>query len=522
MSNPSLAEFEQEIGARIGRADWEGAAAAAAACRAAWPSAATGWLFGSIVALLTEDRERALALIEERLGDEPGDVQCLLQKAECLFGLGRREEALAAVGAAAESAAHNPQALEAIGDFLVNAQEQARAVTAYDQALATVPERAEVLAKRAAVHTFLGNFELAARDHSAVLALSPADPDALTGLAGLRPADRSLVASMETALASAYPGSKQAATLHFGLASSYEDLGEYPQSWRHLSAANRLERARIDYHPETDRAVIDRIIAAFPDVEPLRPDTTGERPIFIVGLPRTGTTLVERILGSHSQVHPAGELHALSEAIGTVYRRAVPGPSAGWLAYAAALGGLDAAAIAREYLTRTRAQRGARARFSDKHPANFFYCALILRAFPNARIVHLTRRPLAACYAIYKARFEAAFPFSYDLEELGQFYVGYRRLMAHWHAILPGRILDVAYEDLVTAQEPATRRLLESLDLPFETACLDFHLNPLPAMANAVQVRKPLYDSSLEQWRHYAAELAPVRARLEAAGIRVD
>jgi tetratricopeptide (TPR) repeat protein len=374
------------------------------------------------------------------------------------------------------------------------------------------------------VHRFLGNFDLAACDYETVLTVSPGDSEALKGLAELRrqSTDRNHVIAMEAALAAAPADSKDAATLHFGLAKSYEDLNDYAASWRHLSAGNKIERRRIKYQPELDRATMERIIAGFPNLEAVGPDSTGERPIFIVGLPRTGTTLVERIIGSHSTVHSAGELPALSEAVGEAVNRAAPFQSRSWVGYAATLGDLSGEPIAREYLARARARRGDRARFSDKQPTNFYYCALILRAFPNARIVHLTRHPLAACYAIYKTRFGTTYPFAYDLAEIGDFYVDYHRLMAHWHRVLPGRILDVAYEDVVTAQEPTTRRLLEYLDLPFEEACLDFHLNPAStATASSVQVRQPLYDSSLQQWQHYAAELAPLRARLQAAGISI-
>jgi hypothetical protein len=311
--------------------------------------------------------------------------------------------------------------------------------------------------------------------------------------------------------------------LHFGLAKSYEDLGEYAASWRHLSAANRLQRARYPYDPAHERAVMDRIIAGFPNIEPLTSDTTGEQPIFIVGLPRTGTTLVERILGSHSQIHSAGELQALSEAIRVAVEAQSQDLPGTWLDYAGALGQLDGGLIAREYLARARARRGDRPRFSDKQTANFFYCALILRAFPNARIVHLTRHPLAACYAIYKTRFFGTFPFGNDLDDLADFYIGYRQLMEHWHKVLPGRILDVAYEDVVNAIEPSTRRLLDFVGLPYEEGCLEFHRNPAATMtASSVQVRQPLYDSSLQQWRNYAAELAPLSKRLETAGISIE
>jgi hypothetical protein len=328
---------------------------------------------------------------------------------------------------------------------------------------------------------------------------------------------------MEAALAAAPAESEDITTLHYGLAKSYEDLGEYAASWRHLSAASKRQRARFQYDPAHERAVIGRIIAGFPHVEPVAADATGEQPIFIVGLPRTGTTLVERILGNHSQIHSAGELSALSEAIGAVVDGLAPVLSEGWLGFAAVLGELDGESIAREYLARSRSRRGDRPRFSDKQTANFFHCALILRAFPNARIVHLTRHPLAACHAIYKTRFYGTFPYGNDLAELGDFYVDYRRLMAHWHSVVPGRIMDLAYEDVVTALEPTVRRLLEFVDVPFEPACLEFHRNPTATMtASSVQVRKPIYDSSLHLWKNYAAELAPLRARLEAAGIEID
>jgi hypothetical protein len=287
-----------------------------------------------------------------------------------------------------------------------------------------------------------------------------------------------------------------------------------------LSSANRIERRRHTYDTAQDRGVVERIVAGFQGEQPVVPDTTGESPIFIVGLPRTGTTLVERIIGNHSLVHPAGELLALRDAVGAVVDRTAPHLSTTWLGYAEALGDLPGEPIAREYLARSRAHRGDRPRFTDKAPANFYYCGLILRAFPNARIVHLTRHPMAACYAIYKTRFEGGFAFSYDLLELAEYYLGYHKLMAHWHRVLPVRILDVAYEQVVTAQEATTQRILDYLGLPFEEGCLAFHLNPAPASTpSAVQVRQPLYSSSLEQWRHYSNELAPLRERLAAGGV---
>ena len=524
MSEPTLHQYQHEIGASLSRADWEAARTLAARCRAAWPDDPSGWLLGSMAALFADQKDAALDIIEERLSIDPDNTQCRIQQAECLFALGQRERAFAAADLAADGATHVPEALDAVGTFLTFANEHSRALRVYDLAVAVAPSDHRMVTNRAMIHQYLGNFDRAAHDFETALTLSPGYPDALKGLAELRrqSSECNSIAAMEAALAATPGDPRAAATLHFGLAKSYEDVGEYSKSWRHLTAANQLERARLQYNPEQDRATIKCIIGQFPDLEGAYEDSTGESPIFIVGLPRTGTTLVERIIGSHSAVHSAGELSALAEAVSIAVVR--QGPAArNWLGFTQTFGKLDEKLIAQEYLARARAQRGDRPRFSDKAPANFFYCALILRAFPNARIIHLTRHPLAACYAIFKTRFTGGYPFSYDLAELADFYVSYRQLMAHWHRTLSGRVLDVAYEDVVTAQQATTRRLLDFIDLPFEAACLDFHLNPAStSTSSSVQVRQPLYDSSLRQWRYYAAELEPLRRRLEAAGIIVE
>jgi tetratricopeptide (TPR) repeat protein len=525
MTSRTLTDFQHEIGSRMDRGDFRGAAAAAAGCRAAWPSESAGWLLGSIAALMAENPQTALTLIDERLAMDPDDSQCWLQKAECLLSLGDRAGSLAAADAAAVHAGTLSMSLDAIGEFLFHANEYRRALAVYDRAVAAAPGDPIIRAKRADLHRALGDFDQAARDYEAVLVLSPTAPKALKGLVELRrqSADRNLVAPLQAALARAPAGSTDAAILHFGLAKSFDDLGDPARSWQHLVAGNRIERARLEYAAENDLDFIAGLIAAFPRIEMPSADTTAERPIFIVGIPRTGTTLVERILSCHSAVDAAGEIGALPEAIDVTVERTLARSAPDRVRYTDVLGRLDGAMLAAEYLARVRARRGERTRFTDKLLTNFFHCALLLRAFPNAHIVHVTRHPLAACYAIYQTRFNGTYPFAYDLTEIAEFYLGYRRLMAHWHAILPGRILDVAYEDVVTALEPTTRDLLHRVDLPFEAACLEFQRNPTPVITtSSVQVRAPLYASSLHRWKRYAEPLAPLRERLAAGGIDVD
>lgn len=527
MRIPTVAEFEFEIGSKMARNDFPGAIAAAAGCRAAWPNEKAGWLLGSFAELCSGNGAAALALIDACLAPDPDNVQFRLQQAECLMSLGRRQEALAAALAAAASKRADPAALDIAGQFLVNAREYGMALTVYDRAITAAPTDLSMLFKRSTVQRFVGDWVLAARDLDTLLTLSPLDAEALKARVdlGRQSTECNFIGTLQTALAAAAPESTHAAALHFALAKSYEDLGEYALSWNHLISGNRLERSRTDYQPETDRAVIERFITDFAQVEPIRADTTGERPIFIVGLPETGITLIERIIGRHSQVHCAGNLPAFSQAIASALARTGQPRAHDWREFAASLHALDGKCIAHDYLTLSIAQRGrGRPRFSDTQPANLFYCALMLRAFPNARIVHLTRQPLAACYDIYRARLDAGFPFAYDLHELADFYVSYGRLMAHWHHVLPGRILDVAYEDVVTSPEPTTRRLLDYLDLPFEPACLEFHLNPAPmaGIAGSADASRSPYDPSLQHWRHFETQLAPLRARLVDAGIKVE
>ena len=525
MTTPSVTDFKRHIAALMDARDWAGAATAATACRAAWPADPAGWLLGSFVALLSDQKDTALALIDGGLAARPRDFECLLHRAECLWTLGRRADAIGAAEVAIDAAAEHPPALTAVGLFFSHAGQYERAIAVFDRAAGDAPRDTSVLAHRAAAHRFLGNFEQAAADYDAVLAINPADVEALKARGELRKqsAEQNSISSLEAALALNPGDPEHVAPLHFALAKAHEDLGDYAASWRHLRAANGLERSRLRYDVARDRRMMDRLIAGFPDVEPILPDTTGESPIFVIGLPRTGTTLLERILGSHSQVHSAGELAVMFEAIGGVIARTRPPVDLEIDEYAALVARMDGPTLAAEYLARVRPWRGDRPRFSDKQLTNFFYCAPILRAFPNARIVHLTRQPLAACYAVYKTRFTRGFSFAYDLAELADFYIGYRALMTHWHRVLPGRILDVAYEDIVTSQESTTRMVLDYCGLPFEPACLDFHSTAgAVTTASAVQVRQPLYDSSIDLWRHYAEGLEPLRQRLAAAGIATD
>ena len=243
-------------------------------------------------------------------------------------------------------------------------------------------------------------------------------------------------------------------------------------------------------------------------------------PIFVLGMPRTGTTLVERILGSHSRVFSAGELNNFSLELMRLSGKAAGQKRPSRLDFVAATAALDFRALGEAYVTAVRPLRDERPHFIDKLPFNFLYAGLIHLALPDARIINLQRHPMDTCYAVYKQLFRDAYPFSYDLDDLGQYYIAYHRLMQHWNAVMPGVIHTMRYESLVADIEGESRRLLEYCGLPWEDQCLRFHENrEASTTASALQVRQPVYATSVGKWRHYERQLEPLRQRLEQAGI---
>jgi hypothetical protein len=322
---------------------------------------------------------------------------------------------------------------------------------------------------------------------------------------------------------------RAAVQIHYALAKEYEDLGDYPRSFQHLQHGARIRRAHMQYDVERDLATVDWIIESFPVApseamaDPGKVAPSAAAPIFILGLPRSGSTLVDRILSSHSLVSSAGELNAFALAIVDAVRKQSGRTQMSRQELIAASASLDFAALGRDYLERARASGATGDYFTDKMPLNYLYCGLIRRALPNAKIIHVSRSPMAACYAMYKMLFEDGYPFSYDLEEIGRYYLAYRRLMEHWWRSMPGAMLSLRYEDLISDQLGVTLSLLKFCGLEWQEACAQFHQNPSPTTtASAAQVRRPLYDSSVSQWRHYEAQLAPLAAQLRAGGISVD
>ena len=308
--------------------------------------------------------------------------------------------------------------------------------------------------------------------------------------------------------------------LRHALAKELEDLGRYDESFEHLAAGRSRKRAASRYAFSRDAALFEAVTRATPAPLPVDTYPTAGAPIFVVGMPRTGTTLLERMLASHSQVASVGESQnfavLLKRAVATRTPTVLDPPT---IARAATL---DFAALGRAYLEQTRPD-GARPRFVDKMPLNFFYLGHIARALPGARIVVLRRHPLDTVVANFRQLFATTMPYyeyAYDLGDAARYWLAFDALITHWQRVLPGRLVEVEYESLVNEPERALPPVLAHCGLEWETACLEFNRNPhAVATASAVQVRQPLYASSVGRWRRYQAHLAPALTVFAAAGL---
>jgi tetratricopeptide (TPR) repeat protein len=519
-----LHERQERVLSLMKEGNWPAARDACRLLTVQHPTWARGWYLAAQVAFREGDPAQALEAVGRALVLHPKDPGAHLLRGQCLLALGQLTQACAAAGAARERAPSNPAFWDAIGTVLTRSGDQAGALVAYEEALRLAPGSVRLIFNRAAVRRFVGDLAGAEADYDRVIALDPSDFEAYRNRADLRAqtAQHNHVNELERVLAERRPPWRGEVLLRYALAKEQEDLGEHEESFQHLARGARLRREHLRYDVKIDVATVDWIIEAFTGSPPALPGAPEDAPIFIVGLPRSGSTLLERILGCHSRVRSAGELDCFARALVAAVRCTTGRSQLSRQEMVASSAGVDFAALGRDYLDRARAAGAAGPCFTDKTPLNYLYCGLIHRALPNAKIVHMHRSPMAACYAIHKTLFEEGYPFAYDLGELGQYYVAYRRLMEHWERVLPGVIHVVSYEALIDDQIKETRRLLAFCGLEWEEGCVEFHRNPAATTtASAAQVRRPLYRSSVSQWRHHETHLAALRGQLEAAGIDV-
>jgi tetratricopeptide (TPR) repeat protein len=444
---------------------------------------------------LAERQSRAGHLIEaaatyrKLIAIRPTDAEGHNNLGNMLNALGKIDEAADHYQRAVTLKPNLAEAHNNLGNVLRDRGELGRALAHYEQALKLRPNFAEAHYYRSDLKTFrAGDPDLAALEALA------ADS------AGLSPSKRLYI--------------------HFALGKALEDVGDYRRAFEHLLEGNALMRREVNHNDVANQQTIRGLASTFDSGTLARFQGVGDPttvPIFVLGMPRSGSTLVEQILASHPQVHGGGELMNLNSTI--VANSKVSGRSG--LSRENPVFEIESfRRLGQAYVASLPPLPDGKTRITDKAPSNFFQIGLIRLILPNARIVHTMRDPADTCLSCFSRLFTRGQTYSYNLSELGRYYRGYHELMAHWRSILSaGAMLDVSYEEVVDNLEEQARRLIDFCGLPWDDRCLSFHKTRRPiSTACTVQVRQPVYRTSVQRWRRYEAYLQPLLTELEGCG----
>lgn len=508
----------QDAAAALTRGDAAGARETLQYLVAGPAESADAWLLLSRVEQFDVQFDAMLAAAERALALSPARWDLRFRHLECLLYCGRADAVRARLAEyEAESPGH--AVLARLAEFHAHCLDHAAARRCLDGALAQAPHNADYLFSRAASEIALGELDAAEATLDRVIAIRPDDSDAWRNRSTLRRQlpDDNHVDSIRERLAAGPLRPASEAQLCYALAKELEDLQAYEASFEALARGASARRRILGYQVEHDLEVMQALQESF-DHDTLsraRPGFEQRGPLFVLGLPRSGTTLVERILGSHSQVDSLGEVNDFAFSLmHTLGQRG----SKTELVRAATT--IDPRKLGERYWLGMTRYGHAGPLLIDKTPLNYLYLGLLRMALPAARVIHVRRAPMDSCYGMYRTLFRAGYPFSYDLDDLARYYIGWHGLMKHWREVLGDWYLELEYERLVDDQAGETRRLLEFCGLDWEESCLQFHENPAAvATASAAQVRRPVYRDALQRWRRYERQLRPLEERLQAAGI---
>jgi predicted Zn-dependent protease len=515
-------------------------------------------LLDAASAMLVNDIPKAEALLRAHLREKPTDVPAIRMFAEVAVRVGRPAEAqkllerCLELAPGFEAARHNyavllhrqnqsaaalieterllarsprnPGYRNLLAVILGRVGEYARSSALYKELLEEYPSNAKVWMSYGHVLKTEGRTEDCIRAYRETIAREPSLGEAWWSLANMKTfrftdAD---MAAMRAQLASTELSETDRLHFDFAMGKALEDAGEWEGSFRHYASGNAIHHATVDYDPALNAGRIERFRRDFTPgffAERAGQGCDSPAPIFVVGMPRSGSTLVEQILSSHSQVEGTTELPEIISMARMLRERSDGDETEGYNRVLAAMEPAELRALGEEYLDRCRIHRKTEASFFiDKMPNNFLHTGLIHLMLPLAKIIDTRRHPMACCFSNFKQHYARGQNFSYSLEDMGHYYRDYVRLMAHFDAVLPGRVHRVIYEEMVADTEAEVRRLLGYCGLPFEEGCLRFFENDRPVRtASSEQVRRPIYSDAVDQWRHYAPWLGPLEQALGPA-----
>jgi tetratricopeptide (TPR) repeat protein len=519
------ASLQQRAIAALDRGDWAVARDLGARLLQAAPGHRS-FLIAGVAASRLRDWPRALDHLRQASRLDPHDPETAVELARTLLSAGLIPEATAAAERAAVACAGDAGRMNTLGVIFGQSGMHERALDSFRAAVRlSGGNDARSRFNLGTSLAFAGDIPGAEAEFEASLALDPTNWRAYLLRSHLRRQmpDSNHLAALRGVLASNREPLPQT-FVNLAIAKELEDLGAYDESFAHLVAGKTAGGRGRNYSTARDFAFFRAMLTCFPEPVPTPPDFGSDEPIFVIGMPRTGTTLVERILSNHPDVHSAGELRNFVVALSQVC-----GGTPNFMfdpRFQERVAALDWQALGERYLASTRPLTGHTPRFVDKFPQNFLYAGFIARALPRARIVCLRRGAADTCLSNFRQLFALESPYfdySFDLLDTGRYYVMFDQLMAHWKRVLPGRIMELSYEALVDNQEQETRRLLEFCGLTWNEACLRFEDNAAPvATASTVQVREPMNRRSIGRWRRYEEQMSGLVALLAAHGVQPD
>jgi len=473
------------------------------------------------VHLAREEYETALAHYQRALSLRPVYIEAQMGLAKTLQAMENLPAAESEALRALQIDTNNPKAHALLAGIYSELTRPEQARMEYEQSLAIDPECDDALLGLGHLNMELGDMEEAEKLFHRALEFKPDSLAARAHISQVKKAkkeDENFSALLKEEEKYADYSENKRMALHFALGKCYDDIGDYKKAFPHFMAGCKIKRAKLSYDPANptqqfagimeifDKNTIDRLRGA---------GNPSDVPVFVLGMPRSGTTLTEQIIASHPDVYGAGELNELLR----IAERKIGGSDT-TAAFPDNLRSLDQATLtawAADYVAALKQRAPDAKRITDKMPANFFAVGLIHLMLPNAKIIHVSRNPVDTCVSCYTRLFLRKQEHTYDLAELGQYYVQYARLMEHWRTVLPtGSFLDIQYEDIVADKETQARKLIEYCGLEWNAACLDFHTTKRSIRtASVTQVRQPIYASSVERWRNYEEFLGPL---LDALG----
>jgi len=512
----------------VSRKDWRTVYACAQDILSSDGASAEGHFLTGLVLKAENLAEQAAAAFAQALALDNRRYDAAIELAGLYSAARRNGDAAALLRAYEEQVANSPHYLNQAGNVYLEIGMQDRATPLFERANELQPGIPVIENNLATCYMFLGRIDEAREIFQRLLDRDPTHQRNHLTFARLDKAgDRNHIEQMKAILERTQSPPERNIFMYYAIGKELEDLEAWDEAFEYFKMAGDAVTRVANYDIDTDLQLIDKVISVcdadwLDDQPAIATDEAGfKTPIFVIGLPRTGTTLVDRILASHSQVQSVGETQFMQ----MVIRResGIESEEKMTPAMIEAAAGLDIDLIGRGYLDMLKYRLGNEPFFVDKLPFNILYAGFIAKAFPQARLVYIKRNPMDACFAMYKQVFTWAYKFSYTLEGLGRFYVAFDRLLRHWKETLGDRLLELEYESLVADQKQQTRRLLDGLGLPFEEACLDFHKNEsATATASSIQVREKAHTRSVNRWKHYEQQLQPLRDYLENAGISIE